>query len=130
MKIDKEAAAVLLPKDCDQSIAIGLNAREIRCHCTNEACDFTLVCRDLLDAYSELRKTWAKPIFVTSGFRCQMHNLDVGGVAQSSHVKGLAMDLSTGNMNDLDRQRFINLCKTIFSFVKVYPTWVHVQINK
>ena len=59
-----------------------------------------------------------------------MHNLDVGGVEQSSHVKGLALDLSTGGMNDLDKQRFINLCKTIFSFVKVYSTWIHVQVNK
>ena len=63
MRLNNEAAAVLLPKDCDKNIAIGLNAREVRCHCTNVACDYTLIGRDLLDAYSELRKTWARPIF-------------------------------------------------------------------
>lgn len=32
-------------------------------------------------------------ITVTSGFRCQQHNAQVGGSKTSSHLKGLAVDI-------------------------------------
>lgn len=129
MRIENDVLAVLKPKDSEDELCFGLSAKEVKCHCSDPSCDHTIICHPLIKAYEELRTVWAKPIYINSGYRCQKHNEEVGGVAGSSHVKGLALDLSVGGMHDLDRQRFINLCKTIFSFVKEYPTWIHVQVN-
>jgi uncharacterized protein YcbK (DUF882 family) len=34
------------------------------------------------------------PLIITSGYRTQAHNAKVGGVANSSHIKGVAVDIS------------------------------------
>lgn len=40
-----------------------------------------------------LREKYGKPIVVNSGYRCPKHNLAVGGVVNSQHMKGEAADL-------------------------------------
>ena len=52
-----------------------------------------------------LREAWGKPITVTSGYRCSEVNRLVGGVATSTHMQGMAADISTGNMID-NRRRY------------------------
>lgn len=39
------------------------------------------------------RQRLGKPITVNSGYRCQVHNKAVGGVANSQHMKGEAADV-------------------------------------
>lgn len=34
------------------------------------------------------------PFVITSGYRCEKHNAEVGGVKNSSHLKGLAADIA------------------------------------
>lgn len=34
-----------------------------------------------------------EPIVVTSGYRCESHNTEVGGVSGSTHTKGMAVDI-------------------------------------
>lgn len=41
------------------------------------------------------RKKYGKPIFVSSGYRCQALNKAVGGAPNSQHVKGEAADIYT-----------------------------------
>lgn len=38
---------------------------------------------------------------ITSGYRTPKHNIDVGGTSQSSHVKGLAVDIAYKDINSL-----------------------------
>jgi uncharacterized protein YcbK (DUF882 family) len=40
-----------------------------------------------------LRDHVSKPIFIVSGYRCLVHNLNVGGVKNSYHPKGMAADI-------------------------------------
>jgi len=41
-----------------------------------------------------LRRAWAAPIRVNSGYRCEKHNREVGGVPPSRHLLGLAADIA------------------------------------
>ena len=41
-----------------------------------------------------VRERLGKPIVVNSGFRCPIHNAAVGGVANSQHMKGEAVDIT------------------------------------
>lgn len=41
----------------------------------------------------EIREGYGKPIYVNSGYRCEELNKEVGGVEDSYHIKGLAVDL-------------------------------------
>ena len=46
---------------------------------------------DLLDA---IRERLGVPLTVTSGYRCEEHNEEVGGVSNSQHVLGTAADIT------------------------------------
>ena len=50
----------------------------------------------------KLRAYIARPIFITSGFRCPELNAAVGGVANSAHVRGLAADFVVKDFQDPD----------------------------
>jgi len=47
-----------------------------------------------MDRLSQLRLWYAKPIFVSSGFRCIEHNNAIGGTSGSAHTLGKAADIT------------------------------------
>lgn len=47
----------------------------------------------LLPALNKLREAWGGPVKITSGYRSKALNNAVGGVGNSLHLKGLAVDL-------------------------------------
>lgn len=53
----------------------------------------------LLAVLDDVREKVGSPIFVSSGYRCLVHNKNIGGASQSYHVKGMAADVYS---NDLD----------------------------
>jgi uncharacterized protein YcbK (DUF882 family) len=42
----------------------------------------------------ELRGVWGRPLVITSGYRCERHNIAVGGALRSLHRLGRAADIS------------------------------------
>lgn len=46
-----------------------------------------------LERLNEIRESYGKPIIISSGYRCPELNKAVGGVPNSYHVLGLAVDL-------------------------------------
>lgn len=52
--------------------------------------NLTLFVNTLLD---DLRSAWGSPLKVTSGYRCPALNKAVGGVENSAHLYGLAVDI-------------------------------------
>jgi len=45
----------------------------------------------------KLREHLGKPVIVTSGYRCPTYNQRVGGVKNSAHTKGYAVDIRCGD---------------------------------
>ena len=80
-----------------------------------------------------LREAWGKPITVTSGYRCSEVNRLVGGVATSTHMQGMAADISTGNM--IDNRRLYQLAQDLnlpyFELIgKKYGFgWLHISYD-
>ena len=50
----------------------------------------------VMDRVQELRILHGGPITLTSGYRCPKGNQAVGGVPQSRHMRGTAVDIHTG----------------------------------
>ena len=65
-------------------------AAEFACHC----CGKNNISQAVIDMAQILRFKLKVPIRVNSGYRCDKHNAEVGGVKGSNHTKGLAADLS------------------------------------
>lgn len=69
--------------------------RELDCHC---GCDAPLsIERELVKTAVELEKLRAlikMPLFINSGYRCPVYNKRIGGAPRSTHMAGLAADIS------------------------------------
>lgn len=65
---------------------------EFRCNCCGELPPDGMN-PVLLEKLDMLRAAINAPIIVTSGYRCETHNRNVGGVKSSTHVKGSGADI-------------------------------------
>lgn len=61
---------------------------------------------------------------ITSGLRCSKHNSAVGGVWNSYHKKGKALDIKNSKSKTLDGRR------AIMSFWKTLPKWHYTYCNE
>ena len=63
-------------------------ANEVCCH----HCGKQGATPELLQFLDDLREAIGRPLYVTSVYRCPVHNAEVGGVPNSQHTKGTAAD--------------------------------------
>jgi len=73
--------------------------------------------RYLLEKFDDLRRTWGGPLNVTSGYRCQRHNQNVGGAPLSAHLFGLALDICFGSPEEV--ARFVSIVKTEAPYMRI-----------
>jgi zinc D-Ala-D-Ala carboxypeptidase len=55
---------------------------------------------DFLEMLDEARSRAGIPFVISSGYRSEEHNFDVGGTANSSHMKGCAADIVCATKRD------------------------------
>ena len=84
--------------------------------------------KQMLDKFDQIREAYGKPIYITSGSRCEKQNKKIGGSPKSNHVAGKAIDV----VRTADLEKFIlaNLesLDIYIEDLSVTLTWIHVQI--
>lgn len=87
--------AVENPRDFWQDVP-NFTREEFRCKCGGVYCDGFPAepSRKLVTLAQTVRSHFNAPAVVSSGVRCSTHNANVGGVANSRHQTGCAMDFS------------------------------------
>ncbi len=95
---------ITFKKKENKQLSKHFNSKEFECPCDKCDNDDQIISQKLIDKLEQVRSDYNKPIIVSSGYRCPAHNAEVGGVADSAHVKGLAADLvpSLVTIDDLD----------------------------
>jgi uncharacterized protein YcbK (DUF882 family) len=56
-------------------------------------CEDQVISEELIEKLTELRKLCGSAIIITSAYRCEAHNKNIGGHPNSSHIKGMAADV-------------------------------------
>tara|TARA_R110000822_G_scaffold262070_1_gene386500 strand:- start:376 stop:729 length:354 start_codon:yes stop_codon:yes gene_type:complete len=85
--------------------------------------------QEILHMLDAVRKKFGKPIKINSGYRTVARNKKIGGVSRSSHLKGLAVDISCNN--SVDRFKLLNLLlEAGFNRIGIAKTFIHVDIDK
>ena len=74
-----------------------------------------------------VREKLGMPIVVNSGYRCEKHNKDVGGVRNSQHLRGEAADVTC---SDLKRLKALIIENGKFDQLITYPTFLHVSYKR
>lgn len=70
-------------------------ASEFDCKCGRCEGSATHMDKRLLNLLDKAREAAGIPFVINSAYRCQAHNRRVGGVANSAHTRGLAVDIAT-----------------------------------
>ena len=85
---------------------------EFRCKCSGKYCngDTAEAKESLVRALDGLRKTAGKPIIISSGVRCPVHNSNVGGVYNSWHLTGNAADFTITGMTAAAAMALVKQC--------------------
>lgn len=100
-----------------------------------EGCDVQIH-RDIPIICQRIRDELDAPLYVTSGVRSPERNKAVGGSPASSHLKGLAVDISTNPRGEFpisSRNRFIILNQLFYHGVTrigIGETFIHFDIDK
>lgn len=83
---------------------------EIKCKCGGKYCNGYPVgfSYDLLKQLQDVRNHFNKPVIITSAIRCTTHNKNVGGVKNSRHTKGTAVDFYVKGVNYNTLKSYIN----------------------
>lgn len=100
---------------------------EFECKC---GCGKNNINNSLLLKLETARKIANFPFIITSGSRCYVHNNNVGGLPNSQHIKGNAVDIKY--ITDKQLFRLIRgLIKAGFKRILIYPKsqFVHVDIG-
>ena len=69
------------------------------------------------------------PFKITSGYRTPKHNKKVGGVANSSHLKGVACDIAVSD-SQMRSKILTALIRVGFNRIGIAKNFIHVDIDK
>jgi len=105
-------------------ISLHFYLNEFECPC----CKRVMIDEALLSKLEALRVLWGMPLVLTSGYRCEKYNKEVGGVPNSLHLQGRAVDVA---VKEEDQGRFLTMAKLIGFKVIPYPkrNFVHLDIG-
>ena len=84
--------------------------------------------KDFLERLEQAREIAGIPFRITSGFRTESHNKEVGGVPNSSHLIGVASDIAVSSGSE--RYIILNaLIKAGFKRIGVAKTFIHCDTD-
>jgi len=79
-----------------------------------------------IEKLNDAREIAGIPFVINSGYRTPAHNRKIGGVANSSHIHGYAVDIAVTNSSD--RYKIIEACVQVgFNRIGIGRTFVHVD---
>jgi uncharacterized protein YcbK (DUF882 family) len=99
------------------------NSNEFTCKC---GCGFNNISVLLAEKLERARKACGVKFVITSGCRCKKHNAAVGGVENSSHTKGYAVDIA---LDDKNRVIIIQALRKEFNRIGIAKNFIHVDID-
>ena len=103
---------------------------EFKCKCGGAHCKgFPAEPQEkLIRVADEIRKKLGAPATVTSGVRCTKHNANVGGVSNSRHLSGKAMDFGVAGKTADQIMAEVNKHPEIRYAYKIDSEHVHMDI--
>lgn len=115
----------------DKQLSPHFKASEFACRCCGKLPPGGMS-KHLIERLEALRNICKVPLVITSGYRCEKHNKECGGVPNSAHTKGEAADIK----NPFEKHDLVRLFELAgrAGFVRrgFYPSqnFVHVDVDK
>lgn len=85
--------------------------------------------RTLVRVADRVREHFGAAVIVSSGLRCKKHNANVGGVANSRHLCGKAMDFRVAGKTAASVLEFVQKQPEIRYAYAIDGSYVHMDVN-
>ena len=69
-------------------------------------CNTTLIDSKLVEYLQKIREHFNRPITITSAYRCDKHNKEIGGATRSYHVQGKAADIVVSGVSSREVAKY------------------------
>lgn len=104
---------------------------EFACKCGGRYCDGYPVemKHKLMVVADRVREHFGKPCIISSGIRCKQHNKNVGGVWDSKHLFGKAMDFSVEGVSGKEVLAYVKKQPEIVYAYNIDGTYIHMNIK-
>ena len=104
---------------------------EFACHCDGKYCNGfpAEMQQKLITVADRVRDYFKAPVTVSSGVRCSRHNANVGGVSNSRHLSGKAMDFSVRGKTSAQVLAYVQKQPEIRYSYAIDGSWVHMDIE-
>lgn len=104
---------------------------EFECNCGGKYCNgFPVEPSALLVKTAEkVRAHFGKACIISSGVRCKQHNANVGGVADSRHMRGTAMDFRISGKNAAQVLAYVKTLPEVRYAYDIDGTYVHMDVK-
>jgi hypothetical protein len=99
---------------------------EFRCRC---GCGADSMNETLIRVADRVRDHFGKPVTVSSGRRCANHNARVGGVSNSRHLSGKAMDFCVQGKTSKQVLEYVQKQPEIRYAYAIDGSYVHMDVN-
>lgn len=106
-------------------------ASEFACKCGGKYCDGApaVMKHKLLVVADRVREHFGSAAIVSSGLRCSTHNANVGGVTNSRHLDGRAMDFYVKGISADTLLTYVKAQPEIRYAYKIDSNYVHMDIE-
>lgn len=120
-------AVVIYNKQAGKALTANFNTNEFDCKCDG-LCSKTKIDDKLVKYLQQIREHFNAPITITSGYRCEKHNANVGGASGSRHTKGQACDFVVKGVKPADVAKYAESIGVLG--IGLYPDFVHIDTRE
>lgn len=103
------------------------NSREFECHCGK--CELVMPPTELIEVLEDVREHFGKPVTVMSGYRCSVHNKNVGGAKFSKHKFGTASDIQVKDVSPNKVHDYLCIKYPVKYGIGSYAYFTHVDVR-
>lgn len=103
---------------------------EFKCKCGGKYCNgFPVEPKETLVRLADrAREEFGAPATISSGVRCNQHNANVGGVSNSKHKDGVAMDISIKGVSGSKLYAWAQKQPEVRYTYIIEGNWVHIDV--
>ncbi|MBQ8525968.1 MAG: DUF882 domain-containing protein [Clostridia bacterium] len=118
--------AYSLKKQKNEHLSKNFTIEEFACR---DGSDKILIDTKLVELLQKIRNHFGLPVTITSAYRTESYNIQIGGVAGSTHTKGIAADIFITEITPNEIAAYIEYIMPDYGGIGLYSNFVHIDVR-
>lgn len=115
-----------LKKDGAKKLSENFTVAEFAC---KDGSDKILIATELVNVLQKIRSHFGKAVTINSAYRNPSYNKKIGGVSNSQHTKGTAVDICISSIAPAEIARYAEYAMPNKGGIGLYSNFVHIDVR-